>query len=142
MMLSIIYGQNYNIFSIHPNVGGIQEYELIEDKYFYQVFKELLPNKDVENFYANNPYNCCYKYFIEFIFQSGFNDAFLTDYLIREDLYPSELSAICYFPGNILYLCDKNFILKKVWNLKIIQIINYKISFFYQNKINILRMII
>ena len=62
-MLPIIYGQNYNIFSLHPNVSGIQEYELIEDKYFYKIFKEFLPNKEVENTYANNIHNCCYKYF-------------------------------------------------------------------------------
>jgi hypothetical protein len=130
-MLNIIFGQNPNIFSMRPNVGGIQEYELIEDKYFYHAFKELLPNKEVENTYANNPYNCCYKYFIEFIFQSGFIEAYLNDYLTRNDLSPSEFSSICYFPGNILYLCDKNFILKRDWNLKIIKIINYKINIAY-----------
>ena len=133
-MLNIIFGQNPNIFSMRPNVGGIQEYELIEDKYFYHAFKELLPNKEVENTYANNPYNCCYKYFIEFIFQSGFIEAYLNDYLTRNDLSPSEFSSICYFPGNILYLCDKNFILKRDWNLKIIKIINYKISYFLSEK--------
>ena len=130
MMLPIIYGQNYNIFSLHPNVSGIQEYELIEDKYFYKIFKEFLPNKEVENTYANNIHNCCYKYFIEFIFQSGFIDAYLTYFLIREDLSPPEFSAICYFPGNIFYLCDKHFILKRDWNIKIIKIINYKMNYF------------
>ena len=44
-MLSIIYGQNYNIFSTNPNIGNNQGYELIEDKYFYKVFKDLLPDK-------------------------------------------------------------------------------------------------
>ena len=58
MMLSIIYN-NHNIFSLHPNVGGNQEYELIVDKYFYQVFKEILPNKEVENSYGLNDKNCC-----------------------------------------------------------------------------------
>ena len=74
------------------------------------------------------------KYFIEFIFQSGFIEAYLNDYLTRNDLSPSEFSSICYFPGNIFYLCDKNFILKRDWNLKIIKIINYKISYFLSEK--------
>ena len=62
-MLSIIYGQNYNIFSTNPNIGNSQGYELIEDKYFYKAFKELLPDKEVENSFGSNIFNCCYKYF-------------------------------------------------------------------------------
>ena len=121
MMLSFIYGQNCNIFSIHPNVGGTQEYELIEDKYFYQVFKELLPNKEVENSYDNNNFNCGYKYFIEFIFQSEFIDSYLNDYLIRENLYPSEFNAI-YF------LSEQNQFFKYV---NIMINISYLISVYY-----------
>ena len=134
MMLSIIYCQNCNIFSIHPNTGGSQEYELIEDKYLYQVFKEILPNKEVENSYGTNNNNCCYKYFMEFIFQSGFVDNYINDILLREDFISTEFTSICGFPGNLLHYCDKNFILKKNWNIKIIQNINYRINYYLSEK--------
>ena len=118
-MLSIIYGQNYNIFSTNPNIGNSQGYELIEDKYFYQAFKELLPDKEVENSFGSNNFNCCYKYFLEFIFQSGFVENYLNDLLIREDINPQDFGALCYFPGNLLHHCEKNF----------------NIPFFFHNKI-------
>ena len=133
-MLSIIYGQNYNIFSTNPNIGNSQGYELIEDKYFYQAFKELLPDKEVENSFGSNIFNCCYKYFLEFIFQSGFVENYLNDLLIREDINPQDFGALCYFPGNLLHHCDKNFIMKKKWNIKIIQTINYKVNYFLSEK--------
>ena len=129
-MLNIIYGQNYNIFSINPNTGGIQEYEFIEDKYFYHVFKELLPNKEVQNSYSLNDKNCCYKYFLEFIFQCGFVEDYLCDYLHRIDLTPLDFSAICYFPANLLHLCDKDFVKEKKWSFMSIRLINTRVNFF------------
>ena len=129
MMLSIIYN-NHNIFSLHPNVGGNQEYELIVDKYFYQVFKEILPNKEVENSYGLNDKNCCYKYFMEFIFQSKFVDCYICDFLFRIDISPIEFGNLCYFPANLLYLCDKDFIKKNKWNTMLIKTINTRIEYF------------
>ena len=138
-MLNIIYGQNYNIFSTNPNIGNNQGYELIEDKYFYKVFKDLLPDKDVDNSFGTNIFNCCYKYFLEFIFQSGFVENYLNDFLPREDIFPSDFGTLCYFPGNLLHHCDKHFILKKKWNLKIIQMINYKVSYYLSENNPILK---
>ena len=130
MMLNIIYGSNINLFSIKPNLGGNQAYELIDDIYFYHIFKEILPNKDIENSYCLNSKNCLYKYFLEFIFQSGFVENYLNKFLFRDDIAQSEFGNILYFPANLLYLCDMDFIKKKNWNINIIKIINSKVNYF------------
>ena len=129
-MINIVCGQNYNLFSIQPTDVNNQDYELINDKFFYDEFKRILPDKEIENSYIHNNKNCLYKYFIEFIFQSGFIDNYIKNILLREDLLPSEFGFCAYFPQNLFYLCDSNFIRKKNWNILIIKIINQKINFF------------
>ena len=130
LMITTIYGGNMNIFSTNPNLGGNQAFELIDDAYFYHIFKEILPNKDIENSYCLNNKNCLYKYFLEFIFQSGFVENYLNVFLFRDDIAQSEFGNLLYFPANLLYLCDMDFIKKKNWNITIIKIINSKINYF------------
>ena len=130
LMITTIYGSNLNIFSKNPNLGGNQAYELIDDIYFYHIFKEILPNKDIENSYCLNTKNCLYKYFLEFIFQSGFVENYLNVFLFRDDIAQSEFGNLLYFPSNLLYLCDIDFIKKKNWNINIIKIINSKVNYF------------
>ena len=112
-MINIVCGQNYNLFSIQPTDVNNQDYELINDKFFYDEFKRILPDKEIENSYIHNNKNCLYKYFIEFIFQSGFIDNYIKNILLREDLLPNEFGFCAYFPQNLFYLCDSNFIRKK-----------------------------
>ena len=68
---------------------------------------------------------------MEFIFQSGFVEKYLNEYLTRDDILANEFGNVAYFPANLLYYCDKNFIQKKKWNIEIIKIINAKVNFYF-----------
>ncbi len=118
IILTIIYSPKANLYSKFPNTGNNQGYELVDDKYFYIAFKEILPDKELENSYGANQLNCFYKYFLEFIFQSGFVEKYLNEYLTRNDIIANEFGNVAYFPANLLYYCDKNFIQKKNGILK------------------------
>ena len=59
-IIIILYNQ-VNLFSKTPNNVSIQNCELIDDRFFYQIFKELLPDKEVENTFSNSDKNCMYK---------------------------------------------------------------------------------
>ena len=131
IILTIIYSTKSNLYSKFPNIGNNQGYELVDDKYFYIAFKEILPDKELENSYGANQFNCFYKYFLEFIFQSGFVEKYLNEYLTRDDILANEFGNVAYFPANLLYYCDKNFIQKKKWNIEIIKIINAKVNFYF-----------
>ena len=131
IILTIIYSNKANLYSKFPNTGNNQGYELIEDKYFYIAFKEILPDKEVENSYGVNPFNCFYKYFLEFLFQSGFVEKYLNEFLTRGDIVANEFGNLAYFPANLLFYCDKNFIQKKKWNIEIIKIINSKVNYYF-----------
>ena len=133
MILGMIYPNKVNLFSKNPNTGN-QPSKLLEDKYFYIVFKEILPDKEVENSYGPNQYNCLYKYFLEFIFQSGFVEKYLNDFLSREDIGINEFGNLVYFPANLLCYCDQQFIQKKKWNIEIIKIINSRMNFYFSEK--------
>jgi hypothetical protein len=129
MILGMIYPNKVNLFSKNPNTGN-QPSKLLDDKYFYIAFKEILPDKEVENSYGPNQYNCLYKYFLEFIFQSGFVEKYLNDFLSREDIGINEFGNLVYFPANLLCYCDQYFIQKKKWNIEIIKIINSRMNFY------------
>ena len=104
-MISIVLYMNYNFFSLTPNCGEIHDYDLIDDRYFYQIFKELLPDKEVENYYGHNKKNCMYKYFVEFLFQCGYMDSFIDNVLTRDDINPIIYTHCAYYPLYILNFC-------------------------------------
>ena len=130
-ILTIIYSPKSNLYSKFPNTVNNQGYELIDDKYFYIAFKEILPDKEVENSYGANQCNCFYKYFLEFVFQSGFVEKYLNEFLTRDDIMANEFGNLAYFPANLLYYCDKNYIQNKKWNIEIIKIINSKVNYYF-----------
>jgi hypothetical protein len=85
--MNMILSENANIFLVTPLMhDNGQNFELIDDKYFYMIFKELLPEKEIENYYGNIRANCMYKYLIEFLFQCGFFDAYIDNILTRKDI--------------------------------------------------------
>ena len=133
-MISIILNMNYNCFSLTPNCGEIHDYDLIDDRYFYQIFKELLPDKEVENYYGHNNKNCMYKYFVEFLFQCGYMDSFIDNVLTRDDINPFLYTHLAYYPLYILNFCEKDFLIKKNYNLRIIKYYNSKIDYFISEK--------
>ena len=134
LILTMVYSSKSNIYSKVPNTGNNQGYELVDDKYFYIALKDILPDKEVENPFGDNQCNCFYKYFLEFIFQSGFVEKYLNDFLCREDILVNEFGNLAYFPANLLFYCDKNFIQKKKWNIEIIKIINSKVNYYFSEK--------
>ena len=130
MMLNIIHN-DINIFMEKPNnVGMEQNYQLIEERYFKQEFINLLPGKLVQNNYGINNKNGMHRYFIAVLFQSGFVDAYINDVITRDDFTPQDFINIAYFPSSMFYTCNKNFIIEKNWNVKIMNEINKKIDFY------------
>ena len=128
--------QSNNIFMNKPNISiEVQNYEIIGDKYFYQIFKELLPDKYIENTYGNLQRNCMYKYLIEFLFQCGFMDSYIDNILTRKDIIdPIIFMQISLYPMCVLKYCEKDFLLKKNYNIRIIKNFNEKIDFFLSNE--------
>ena len=133
-MYFLIVSANFNIFSLTPNCGDNHNYELIDDRYFYQVFKELLPTKEVENYYGTNKKNCMYKYFIEFLFQCGYMDSYIDNILTRDDINPYSFSYYALYPLHYLLYCEKEFLKKKNYSIRIIRNYNAKIDFYLSDK--------
>ena len=130
-----ILTNKFNIFSLTPNNLNTSDFELIEDIYFYQILQEILTFQNIENTYENlNDKNCMYKYFIEFLFQCGYIDSYIDNILTRNDLSQGTYAQICFFPFIALNYCDKNFLIKKNYNIKMIINFNSKINFYLSNK--------
>ena len=134
VQMVIIQYNPINIFSVNPNGLNNQQYELIDDRLFYQIFKEMLPNKEVENTYGILTKNCMYKYFIEFLFQCGYVDSYINDILVRNDFSPNTFAQVSFIPFYLLNFCDKQFILSKNYNIKMIKTYNSKIDYFLSDK--------
>ena len=132
-MVIIQYNTN-NIFSLNPNNINNQQHELIDDRFFYQIFKEMLPNKEVENTYATSTKNCMYKYFIEFLFQCGYIDSYINDILVRDDFSPLIFAQVSFLPFYLLNFCDKDFLISKKYNTKMIKSYNSKIDYILSDK--------
>ena len=131
LTMSFILYENANIFLLKPAIGiNGQNYELIDDKYFYMIFKELLPEKEIENYYGNLRTNCMYKYLVEFLFQCGFLDAYIDNILTRKDIMsPTVYMQISYYPISVLKYCEKDFLLKKNYNIKAIKYFNENVNY-------------
>lgn len=126
----MILSENQNIFLVKPVLpDNGQNYELIDDKYFYIVFKELLPEKEIENFYGNLSANCMYKYLIEFLFQCGFLEDYIDNILSKKDAIPPTIyMQISLYPISALKYCEKDFLLKKNYNIKVIKYFNETVN--------------
>ena len=92
IVISFFYQLNeYEIFSRNPkniNANNIfnSNNDLIEDKIFYIILKDFVPDIEIEHHEFPLINNSMYKYFMNYLFYSGFNKNFLTDFLTREDL--------------------------------------------------------
>ena len=127
IMNQVCYFYNNNIFYKNPKNVKInnqidqENYNLIGDSFFYHLFKELLPEAEVENIDYNGNYNCMIKYFSEYLFHSGYNKKFITDFLSREDLSFENYIFFCDYSFQNLVLCDNDFIKKNDYNILIIR---------------------
>ena len=141
MTMSFILYENANIFLLKPAIGvNGQNYELIDDKYFYMIFKELLPEKEIENCYGNLRTNCMYKYLVEFLFQCGFLDAYIDSILTRKDIMsPNIYMQISYYPISVLKYCEKDFLLKKNYNIRAIKYFNESVNYMLSKDSEVLK---
>ena len=119
-----------NFFNANPISDNPEGVTMIDDRYFYQIFKELLPDKEVENSYINIRGNCMLKYFYEYLLQSGFIDTYIDNVLTRDDFTPNNYMNLFYFVTSILLCCDRDFLLKHDYNIKLIKNNNEKFNFF------------
>ena len=144
-VVSFLYKLNEcEIFSKNPNRINTSNIlnsnnDLIEDKIFYQIFKEFLPNAEIENpqFPLNN--NCMYKYFTEYLFHSGFNKHFLTDFLSREDLSFNNFMFFSNYAFYMLCNCSSEFIHKNDYNIILVRTFTNKVNKFLSDTDNLLK---
>ena len=143
--LTFLYNLNETeIFSktlTNPNTGNVfdSNYDLIEDKSFYEAFKELLPETEVENHQFPCENNCMYKYFMEFLFQSGFNKNFINDFLSREDLDFTHYTYFLHHAFMMLINCNEDFIKKNDYNISLIKNFANKMGGYLSNSENFLK---
>ena len=127
VMVQSAYIFNNNIFSRNPKINNINNqldqdnYDLIGDNFFYEKFKELLPDAEIINHDFNPGYNCMIKYFFEYLFQIGYNKNYITDFLSRDDLDFDNYIYFCDYPFQVLIHCDNNFIKQNDYNLLLIR---------------------
>ena len=133
------YIHNNNIFYKYPNLNNInnqidsQHFDLIGDKIFYQIFKELLPNDEIENPQFNLSYNCMIKYFFEYLFHIGYNKKYITDFLSRDEFDFQNYLYFCDYSFFNLICCDDNFIRKNDYNILIIRNFIQKMNYFLEH---------
>ena len=145
MVLTFLYNLNEcEIFARNPtNINGVNplnsNYDLIEDKLFYEAFKQLLPDKEVENHQFPIANNCMYKYFMEFLFHSGFNKNFLNDFLSRDDLDFTHYTYFSHHAFLMLVNCNQDFIQKNDYNITLIKNFTNKIEGYLSNSENLLK---
>ena len=145
VVLTIFYTlKDYEIFSRNPknvntNNSLNSNNDLIEDKIFYNIFKELLPESEIETheFPINN--NCMYKYFMSYLFQCGFNKNFITDFLSRDDLNFTYYTYFSHYAFSMLINCSSEFIQKNDYKLILIKNFTDKINFYLSDTENLLK---
>ena len=108
---------NENIIDLDDYLNNDENYELISDKLFYYIFKELLPNEEIENIKLGYGFNCMMKYFLESLLKSGFYEASLNIFLSRDDINQQNFISIIYFFFFVLSGCEENFVKKHNYNI-------------------------
>ena len=128
-----------NIFSRNPKINNINNqlpqdnYDLIGDNIFYNLFKEILPNTEIINHDFNPSYNCMLKYFTEYLFQIEYNKKYITDFLSRDDLDFDNYIYFCDYSFQVLSYCDDNFIKQNDYNILIIRNFTKKMKLYLEH---------
>ena len=137
-LIMILYHFFYsNIFLLEPKINNNNNYnkfdennELISDKLFYYLFKELLPNEEIENNQLGYNYNCMMKYFFESLLKMGFYEKYLNDFLSRDDLNRDNFLCIVYFGFIILSGCEENFVKRHNYSIILMNQFTKKMKFY------------
>ena len=145
IVISFFYQLNeYEIFSRNPkniNANNIfnSNNDLIEDKIFYIILKDFVPDIEIEHHEFPLINNSMYKYFMNYLFYSGFNKNFLTDFLTREDLDFNEYIHFSNYAFQMLINCSSDFIQKNDYNILLIKNFINKINFYLNDTENFLK---
>ena len=136
--------KDYEIFSRNPknvntNNSLNSNNDLIEDKIFYNIFKELLPEAEIESHEFPIGNNCMYKYFLSYLFSSGFNKNFITDFLSRDDLNFTYYTYFSHYAFSMLINCSSEFIQKSDYKLILVKNFTDKINFYLSDTENLLK---
>ena len=138
-----IMKKSYNLMTTEmflrfPNINinnekDLELYELVGDDFFYGLFKSLLPNDDIINFEFNPKYNSMYKYFMEYLFHTGYNKKFITDFLQRDDLDMENYLLFSDYAFQILVYCNDDYIKENDYNILLIRNFINKMNFYNEN---------
>ena len=146
-ILSWMFYDKCNLFSKFPKINNNYNFnifdennDLISDKIFYYLFKEILPDAEIENsqLCVGGNYNCMMKYILEYLLKIGFIENYINDLLPREDIEGNHFLNISNPILNILNSCDDNFILKNNYNINIIRIFTKRMNIWLNNSQTIL----
>ena len=127
-----------NLFSVYPRVRNNYNYDifdenndLINDKLFYYLFKEMLPNEDIENPLFNSYYNCMKRYFFEYLIKIGFLTNYIQKFLSRKDIIsPNDYASLTYFVFYILTNSAQKYIITNSYNIQIIRNFTEKMNYY------------
>ena len=136
-MKSLSYLYNYEIFNIHPNLNinnniELDYYDIIGDKFFYDLFKKLLPEGEIENPQLLRTYNGMTKYFLNYLCNIGYVRNYIVDFLSRNDFDFFDYIYYSQFPFQILFYCDDDYVIKNDYNLLLIQNFTKKMNYFFE----------
>ena len=149
LILILYYFSYSNIFSLEPKINNNnnnnynnifdESNELINDKLFYYLFKELLPNEEIENSKLGHGFNCMMKYLLESLLKSGFFGNLVNDFLTRDDINIQNYVFIIYFCFIVLRDCEENFVKKHNYNIILINQFTKKMKIYLAEASNELK---
>ena len=119
-----------------PNLNNqinLENYDLIEDKIFYNIFKEFVPNGEIENYDFDLNNNCIDKYLREYLFSIGFYKNFFNDFLPRIDIPYNNFILFSNYAFKLLSHCEEKFIKKNDYNLILIEVFTKKMDFYIEH---------
>ena len=137
-MIIWFFSHKTNLFSLYPRLNYSNEFdeqcELIGDKLFYVILKEISPEINIENPQLGYTFNCMFKYLLEYLLQTGFFDNYLYVFLEREELHPYAYITFTEYVFHVLNYCEDSFIEKnnKQYNSVIISNFTKRINFYVE----------
>ena len=126
----LLFSKNLPNFN---NQINFENYEIIEDKIFYNIFKELVPNGEIENYDFDLNNNCIDKYLREYLFNIGFFRNFFIDFLPRKDIPYNNFFFFSNYSFKLLSHCEENFIKKNDYNVILLEVFTKKMDYYIEN---------
>ena len=126
----LLFSKNLPNFN---NQINFENYEIIEDKIFYNIFKEFVPNGEIENYDFDLNNNCIDKYLREYLFNIGFYRNFFIDFLPRCDIPYNNFIFFSNYSFKLLSHCEENFIKKNDYNVILLEVFTKKMDYYIEN---------